>query len=316
MAHAVKSWLFRAALSAWMAIAPLAALAQPPQPAYVSGNLTTGGLVKGAANRVVQSGNLSGDCTTSGSLAVICLKTNGVSFAASATTDATNAANITSGVLGSSRGGAGSVSGILKANGSGVVSAAASGTDYQAPLTLTTTGTSGPATLSGSTLNVPQYSAAGGGAMSGPTSQTVSGVTSITFTVSPGYDYRIVCTGFGMASGTNDIIVQVGTGSPVTWDTSNDYFWVIFGSSSGSGGPVNGMRLSQSVTSGRSDTLVIESFGAYSAAGDMLFTGVFPFGIHTMNGLYFPPVTVTGIRIVNSGNVNMSATCKQWSISI
>jgi hypothetical protein len=38
---------------------------------------------------------------------------------------------------------------------------------YEAPLRLTTTGTSGAATLSGNTLNVPQYTAAGGGAWSG-----------------------------------------------------------------------------------------------------------------------------------------------------
>jgi hypothetical protein len=41
-------------------------------------------------------------------------------------------------VIGSSYGGAGSVSGILKANGSGTVSAASAGTDYQVPLTFST----------------------------------------------------------------------------------------------------------------------------------------------------------------------------------
>ena len=63
-------------------------------------------------------------------------------------------------VIGSSYGGAGTVSGIMKANGSGTVSAASAGTDYQAPITLTTTGTSGAATFSSNTLNIPQYQAA------------------------------------------------------------------------------------------------------------------------------------------------------------
>jgi hypothetical protein len=59
-------------------------------------------------------------------------------------TDITTVGTITSGtwsgsVIGSNVGGAGTVSGLMKANGSGVVSAAVAGTDYQAPITLTTT---------------------------------------------------------------------------------------------------------------------------------------------------------------------------------
>ncbi|MCA6381828.1 MAG: hypothetical protein IM594_14290 [Cytophagales bacterium] len=49
-----------------------------------------------------------------------------------------------------------SLTGLLKGTGTGIGSAAA-GTDYQAPITLTTTGTSGVATLVGNTLNVPNY---------------------------------------------------------------------------------------------------------------------------------------------------------------
>ena len=45
---------------------------------------------------------------------------------------------------------------------SGVLGTAVAGTDYQAPITLTTTGTSGPATFVSGTLNIPQY--AGGSA--------------------------------------------------------------------------------------------------------------------------------------------------------
>jgi len=54
------------------------------------------------------------------------------------------------------------ITGLLKIS-AGVISQAVAGTDYQAPLTLTTTGTSGAATLIGNTLNIPQYSAGSGG---------------------------------------------------------------------------------------------------------------------------------------------------------
>ena len=53
------------------------------------------------------------------------------------------------------------VTGVLKGNGT-AISAATAGTDYQAPITLTTTGTSGAATFVGNTLNIPQYTGGGG----------------------------------------------------------------------------------------------------------------------------------------------------------
>ena len=53
----------------------------------------------------------------------------------------------------------GVTSSMLKANASGKIIAAVSNTDFQAPITLTTTGTSGAATFNGTTLNIPQYQA-------------------------------------------------------------------------------------------------------------------------------------------------------------
>jgi hypothetical protein len=65
--------------------------------------------------------------------------------------------------------GAATLTGVLKGNGTSAFTAAVAGTDYQAPITLTTTGSSGAATFVGNTLNIPQYT--GGGTPGGSTTQ-------------------------------------------------------------------------------------------------------------------------------------------------
>lgn len=69
---------------------------------------------------------------------------------------------------------AATTTGLLKAT-TGVLSAATAGTDYQAPITLTTTGTSGAATFVGNTLNIPQYSGGGGSGTVTSVEQTFTG---------------------------------------------------------------------------------------------------------------------------------------------
>ena len=73
---------------------------------------------------------------------------------------------------------AASTTGILKAT-SGVLSSATAGTDYQAPITLTTTGTSGAATFVGNTLNIPQYSGGGGSGVTSVAQTFTGGIVSV-----------------------------------------------------------------------------------------------------------------------------------------
>ena len=142
------------------------------------------------------TGNLIGNSSTATKLASP-RRINGVSFDGSSdiyitsdvstlsgTSLASNVVNsslstvgtITSGVwsgtvIGSNVGGAGNVNGILKSNGSGIVTAAIPGTDFQSPITLTTIGT-GAATLSGTTLNIPTVS-------SNVNASTISGTVAV-----------------------------------------------------------------------------------------------------------------------------------------
>jgi len=101
-----------------------------------------------------------------------------------------------------------SITGVLKGNGT-AISAAVSNTDYQAPITLTTTGTSGAATFNGTTLNIPQYSGGGGGVttFSGGT----TGLTPSTATAG-----AITLAGtLAVANGGTGVTTSTGSGSNV-----------------------------------------------------------------------------------------------------
>jgi hypothetical protein len=86
------------------------------------------------ARTIEYTGDVSGSATLDGSTDVSSgLQVNssqGRTFVRSAFVDTTDADNITTGVLGNHRGGSGDVSGILKADGLGNVTAAVPGTDY------------------------------------------------------------------------------------------------------------------------------------------------------------------------------------------
>lgn len=116
--------------------APAAAqvIGQPPGPCTAFGQ-AAGTCMQGNDTRVTSLTAVTGAVKENGAGAASQAACGDLSNASpSCATDATNAANIASGTLAAARGGAGTLSGLLKGNGAGVVSAAAAGTDY-APAT-------------------------------------------------------------------------------------------------------------------------------------------------------------------------------------
>jgi hypothetical protein len=132
--------------------------------------------------------------------------------------------------VGSGGTGAVSLTGILKGTGTTPISIATAGTDYQAPITLTTTGTSGAATFVGNALNIPQYSGSGG------TVTTVSVVsanglagTVANATTTPAITLSTSITGILKGNGTAISAATAGTDyAPATSGTS-----ILYGNGTG-----------------------------------------------------------------------------------
>lgn len=131
------------------------------------------------------------------------------------------------------------ITGLFKGNGT-AISAAVSNTDYQSPIALTTTGTSGAATFNGTTLNIPQYTAGGGsGTVTTVSVVTANGVSgsvanatttpAITITlgaITPstvnGLTLAALATGFTIAGGTTSKTLTVPSDATVSGTNTGD----------------------------------------------------------------------------------------------
>jgi hypothetical protein len=128
--------------------------------------------------------------------------------------------------VGSGGTGASTLTGILKGTGTTPITIATAGTDYQAPITLTTTGTSGAATFIGNTLNIPQYSGGGGGSGTVTTVSVVSANglagTVANATTTPAITLSTSITGVLKGNGTaiSAAVANTDYQSPITLTTT------------------------------------------------------------------------------------------------
>jgi hypothetical protein len=126
--------------------------------------------------------------------------------------------------------GATTLTGILKGNGTSAFTAATAGTDYQAPITLTTTGTSGAATFIGNTLNIPQYSS-GSGTVTSVSVVSSNGLagTVANPTTTPAITLSTTVTGLLKGNGTSISAASSGTDyAPATSGSS-----ILYGNGAG-----------------------------------------------------------------------------------
>jgi hypothetical protein len=225
------------------------------------------------------------------------------SFSATGAT-AWNAAHTLSGTIDVANGGTGAttLTGVLKGNGTSAFSAATAGTDYQAPITLTTTGTSGAATFVSNVLNIPQYSGGGGSgtvtsvSLTAPSIFTVTGspvTTSGTLAISYSGTALPVANGGSGATTLTGVLKGNGTSAFTAATAGTDYQAPITLTTTGTSGAATFV----------SNTLNIPNY----AFGSGTVTSVG--GTGTVNG-----ITLTG-TVTTSGNLTLGGTLSNVSLA-
>jgi protein-disulfide isomerase-like protein with CxxC motif len=118
------------------------------------------------------------------------------------------------------------ITGLIKGNGT-ALSAAVAGTDYQAPITLTTTGSSGAATFSSNTLNVPNYTLSGlGGQPSSTNLTSLSGLTYVSDSfvkMTAAGTFTLDTNTYYLASNPNGYTSNTGTVTSVSVASANGF---------------------------------------------------------------------------------------------
>jgi hypothetical protein len=193
-----------------------------------------------------------------------------------------------------------SVTGLLKGNGTAVLAATAN-TDYQSPITLTTTGTSGAATFVSNTLNIPQYS--GGGGSGTVTSVSVVSANGFagsvaTATTTPAITVSTSITGLLKGNGTAISAATSGTDyAPATSGSA-----ILYGN--GSGG-------FSSVTIGTGLSFTTGTLSSTASGGTVTSVG-FTGGLITVaTATTTPALTVAG----TSGGFPYFSSASTWASS-
>ena len=214
------------------------------------------------------------------------------------------------------------ITGILKGNGT-AISAAVANTDYQSPISLTTTGSSGAATFITNTLNIPTYTLAGLGGQPLNTNLTsLSGLTyaSVSFVkMTAAGTFALDTNTYYLASNPNGYTTNVGTVTTVSVTTANG----VSGSVATAGTTpaitltlgaitptsVNGITFSGSSTPTLSVTGTSSISGSNTGdnAVNSLYSGLVSNATHTGDATGSTALTVVGLRGVALPTLGASA---------